>query len=70
MLEEQFPTVPEALVKALEQRFPDRAPNIEAPDREVWAGVGAVRVVRFLRQQLEQQKEELLDNVYVEAPQA
>lgn len=70
MLEDQFPTVPEALVKALERRFPDRAPNMDAPEREVWASVGTVRVVRFLRQQLEQQKEELLDNVHVEASEA
>ncbi|RTL93870.1 hypothetical protein EJV44_15475 [Ancylobacter aquaticus] len=70
MLEDQFPPVPEALVAALERRFPDRAPNMEASDREVWAGVGSVRVVRFLRQQLEQQKEELLDYVHVEASQA
>lgn len=67
MLEDQFPPVTEALVQALEQRFPDRAPNIDTSDREVWARVGEVRVVRFLRSQLEQQKEELLDHVHVEA---
>lgn len=67
MLEDQFPPLTEALVSALEQRFPDRTPSIDTSDREVWARVGEVRVVRFLRSQLEHQKEELTANVHVEA---
>lgn len=53
----QFPHVPEALLRALEERFPDRLPDfpVDAGDQGVL--VGQQRVIRFLRSQLEQQAE-------------
>lgn len=47
---DKFPSVPLALLEALEARFPDKSPDIKTPDREVWAQVGNSQVVRFLRE--------------------
>lgn len=43
------PYIEEALLDYLEEVFPDRAPNIDASDRQIWVRVGAVQVVRHLR---------------------
>lgn len=56
----KFPFVPEDLVKELEQRFPDKAPSISDPERKVWTKVGNVEVVRFLRDRINQQREQAL----------
>jgi len=49
------PPVSEATVLDLEARFPDRCPNANASDREVWLAAGAAEVVRFLRHHFEEQ---------------
>jgi hypothetical protein len=53
--EQDFPAVPEVLLKELERRFPDRCPDPKLTDREIWMKVGAVQVVRFLRAQFDEQ---------------
>jgi hypothetical protein len=47
---DDFPRVPTDLLEALMERFPDRAPSISTPERELWAAVGRAEVVRFLRE--------------------
>jgi hypothetical protein len=53
-----LPAIPEALLKHLEETFPDRCPSISVPDREVWAATGRAEVVRYLRNLMERQHEE------------
>ncbi|MBN9346621.1 MAG: hypothetical protein J0I48_10555 [Devosia sp.] len=52
-----FPTISEQLLRALEVRFPDRAPELTTPDREVWAQAGEARLIRFLRAKFDEQSE-------------
>jgi len=54
-----FPPVDEALVKKLEELFPEKCPDINASDREIWMYVGSRSVVRMLQAvYLEQQQED------------
>ncbi|MDP3869916.1 hypothetical protein [Phenylobacterium sp.] len=41
--------------------FPDRCPDLDASEREVWAAVGRAEVVRFLRFKHEEQNETLYE---------
>jgi hypothetical protein len=52
--------IPEALLKELEQRFPDCAPDLKWTDREVWFKAGQASVCSFLREQRQQQQETLV----------
>ena len=52
---QSLPSIPEVLLKALEERFPDRAPDLKTPDKEVWFKAGQAHLVRFLRAQFEEQ---------------
>jgi hypothetical protein len=48
---DDFPLVPNDLLTALEQRFPDRLPtDLNTSDKAIWAAIGAAQVVRFLRE--------------------
>jgi hypothetical protein len=59
MDDDLFPPVDEALVKKLEELFPEKCPDITATDREIWTYVGSRSVVRMLRAvYLEQQQED------------
>lgn len=59
MDDDLFPPVDEALVKKLEELFPEKCPDINASDREIWVYVGSRSVVRMLRAvYLEQQQED------------
>jgi hypothetical protein len=49
-MNDSFPRVPRDLLEALEERFPDRCPDLDLPDKKVWSRVGNVEVVRFLRE--------------------
>lgn len=53
---EAFPPISEALIKALEQRFPNQCPNLTTSEREVWSQVGAAGVVTFLKSVFKDQK--------------
>lgn len=48
-LTERFPIVSEELIKALDILFPDKAPDINLTDKEVWFNAGSVEVVRRLK---------------------
>lgn len=51
-----LPPLSEALVRNLEERFPDRCPDVLDTERRIWMDAGAAALVRFLRQELERQK--------------
>jgi hypothetical protein len=44
------------LVAVLATKFPDQAPDLDCPDREVWFRAGQVSVVRWLVSKLEEQE--------------
>lgn len=67
-----FPDIPEEIVKALEEMYHDRCPDIHESERQIFMNAGAVSVVRFLRSEFDRQnKPEDLDeeedfiNVYI-----
>jgi hypothetical protein len=50
-INDDFPRVPFDLLKALEQRFPDRLPtDLSTSDKAIWVLIGTAQVVRFLRE--------------------
>jgi hypothetical protein len=53
-----WPPIDEALLKQMDQVYPEACPDPVASDREIWMAVGARQVVRMLRAvYLEQQNE-------------
>ncbi len=59
MDDDLFPPLDEAVVKKLEELYPEKCPDVTASDREIWVYVGARSVVRMLRAvYLEQQQED------------
>jgi len=62
---DNFPYVPKDLLEALEKLYPERTPEPEWSDREIWMRVGERRVVRFLKRIFEQQNENVLRNTHV-----
>lgn len=54
------PFVPEELLKALEERFPDTLPDNPKPPHEMGVLIGQQKVIRFLRHQHNIQHEQLL----------
>lgn len=59
---DKIPFIDERLVEWLEQMYPDRAPEPEWTERELWMARGAVGVVRNLRDRVEQQNENMIGN--------
>ncbi len=59
---DKVPAIDTALVEWLEQIYPDRCPNPNMSDREIWIACGAVGVTRKLRALLEEQWENKLGN--------
>ena len=54
-----WPPIDEALLKQLDQVYPESCPDPSLSDREIWMAVGARQVVRMLRAvYLEQQNYE------------
>lgn len=62
---DQLPVVPQELLEALDRRFPERCPEPEWSDREIWIRAGERRVVRFLKRVFEQQNENILRDTHV-----
>lgn len=50
-----FPLVPAPLLERLEVLFPNRAPNPNDSDREIWLKAGRAEVVALLRSEYEEQ---------------
>jgi len=59
----KVPIISEHLVEYLQKAYPDRCPDIDDEDREIWFHCGAVSVVKHLQRLLtEQEKKNILDN--------
>ena len=58
-MDDLFPPIDEALVKKLDEVYPEASPDPASSDREIWMAVGTRQVVRMLRAvYLEQQNED------------
>ena len=58
-MDDLFPPIDEALVKKLDEVYPESSPAPASSEREIWMAVGARQVVRMLRAvYLEQQNED------------
>lgn len=58
-MDDLFPPIDEALVKKLDEVYPESCPDPAVSEREIWMAVGARQVVRMLRAvYLEQQNED------------
>ena len=58
-MDDLFPPIDEALVKKLDEVYPESCPDPAASEREILMAVGARQVVRMLRAvYLEQQNED------------
>jgi hypothetical protein len=56
-----LPPIPERLVSALAQQFPDRAPDLQWTEKEVWFRSGQASVVRYLITKMQEQFEKGID---------
>jgi len=57
-MDDLYPPLDEALLKKLDEVYPESCPDPAASDREIWMAVGARQVVRMLwAVYLEQQNE-------------
>ncbi len=62
MQENNFPLIPKPLLDELNHRYPERYPEMEWSDREVWLKAGERRVVRFLNEMYKRQNENILES--------
>ena len=54
---DNFPVVDERVVAALVKVFPDRCPDIQTPEKQVWFDAGRADVIRFLAAKLQEQEQ-------------
>ena len=58
-MDDLYPPIDEALLKKLDEVYPESCPDPASSEREIWMAVGARQVVRMLRAvYLEQQNED------------
>lgn len=62
---EKLPVIPEDLLKALDERFPERCPEPSWSEREIWMRVGERNVIRFLKRVFSEQNENILREYHV-----
>ena len=58
-----FPPIDERLVAALAAKFPDRSPDLQMSEKQVWFDAGRADVVRWLALRLEEQNEQNLEGL-------
>jgi hypothetical protein len=58
-----FPHLSDELIGELNRRYPERTPETDWSDRDIWIRVGERRVVRFLNEMFARQQENLLENL-------
>ncbi len=63
MTDSPFPPLNEDLIHELNRRYPERTPELDWTDRDIWVRVGERRVVRFLNEMFTRQQENLLENL-------
>tara|TARA_Y100000114_G_scaffold123978_1_gene119639 strand:+ start:85 stop:279 length:195 start_codon:yes stop_codon:yes gene_type:complete len=61
-----LPVITDELIKALDQVFPNRCPDLSLSDREVWYRSGQRYVVDYLIEQQLRQKETMLTETILE----
>ena len=61
-----LPVITDELIKALDQVFPNRCPDLSLSDREVWYRSGQRYVVDYLIEQQLIQKETMLTETILE----
>lgn len=57
------PQITDGLLQYLERVYPDKCPEPNETDREIWMNRGAVGVVRHLRMLHKEQRENMLGNM-------
>jgi len=62
MADTPIPSISKALVDWLDRLYPDRCPNPNMLEREVWIAVGRADVVRKLKHEHEQQAIRVLES--------
>ena len=58
MKQDKCPPIPENLLNFLNRRFPEKCPDLDDSDREIWARTGERRVIRFLKRQFDLQQKD------------
>jgi len=60
MKNQTFPSISEALIKALNERWPERCPELEWDETQIWHYVGQRSVVRYLNEVFKEQRDNSL----------
>ena len=60
MDELKLPFIEDGLLDYLQRLYPDKAPEVDETERQIWMNRGAVGVVRHLKLVYDQQRENLL----------
>jgi hypothetical protein len=63
-----FPIVPSDVLLALEQRFPERSPNVGETHDELMLRAGQASVVRLLRPLFTMQQDNILTSEFQDVP--
>jgi hypothetical protein len=53
--------IPQDLLNDLNNRYPERTPEVDWSDRDIWLRAGERRVIRFLNEQFKRQNENILE---------
>ena len=60
MKNQEFPVIPEALIKVLNEMWPERCPEMDWTEPQIWHYVGQRSVVKYLMQVFKDQNENVL----------
>ncbi len=66
MSSEKLPIITDELIFALDQKFPNRHPDLSLTDREVWYRAGQRSLVDYLIEQQARQKDTMLTESVLE----
>lgn len=57
---DSFPPISKALVDALEERCPEKCPELTMTEKEIWFYAGQRQIVRLVKKAYEEQNETIL----------
>lgn len=60
-----IPNIPEDLLKFLDETYPERCPDPQSSERQIWMQVGARSVVRHLKRLYQEQNDNLMESTNV-----